>query len=183
MVRSETHDLFLSGSKPQPSAASEVASRTAPFQLAPGVLAQPRPPTSAAMMRLTKRGLAEAAVVAPTANLQMPSRAALPANPPMELPEELKRALTSAERSTQTAREQMESVGHSAAAELRECQSRADARLAESRSKVLELEEEVSNSAKRATEARREAEEVAKVAEKKLEANEQRYRTQAEAAA
>ena len=45
------------------------------------------------MMRLTKRGLAEAAVVAPTANLQMPSRAALPANPPMELPEELKRAL------------------------------------------------------------------------------------------
>ena len=48
------------------------------------------------------------------------------------------------------AREQMESVGHSAAAELRECQSRADARLAEARSKVLALEEEIAGAARHA---------------------------------
>ena len=37
----------------------------------------------------------------------------------------------------------MESVGHAAAAELRETQSRADARRAEARSRVLGLEEEL----------------------------------------
>ena len=47
--------------------------------------------------------------------------------------EEVRRSLATSERATLQAREQMEAVGHSAAAELRECQSRGDARLAEAR--------------------------------------------------
>lgn len=62
----------------------------------------------------------------------------------------------------------MESVGHAAAAELRETQARGDGRLAEARARVLSLEEEVANVQRRAADGRREAEELVKVAESKL---------------
>ena len=84
--------------------------------------------------------------------------------------EELKRALFATERSAASAREQMEGVSHAAAAELRECQSRAESRLSESRSRTVALEEDLANMTRKGTELRREAEEVAKLAEKKLQA-------------
>ena len=69
------------------------------------------------------------------------------------------------EKGSALAREQMESVGHAAAAELQEAQAKQNARLADARAKMLSLEEELSAANARALEAKREAEEMAKLTE------------------
>ena len=93
LMRSASEGLLMSGYGPgSRPATADAAARNAPFQLAPGVLARPRPPTSAAVMRLTKRRFAEAKKAAPEANLQLPRSASM-STLRSPLPDELKRAL------------------------------------------------------------------------------------------
>ena len=98
LVRSSSEGLLLSGHKPAPrpttASAADLAARTAPFQLEPGAMARPRPPTAAAVMRLTKRAFEEARAAVPAAELQMPkSASSFTLLTSTALPEELKRAL------------------------------------------------------------------------------------------
>ena len=82
--------------------------------------------------------------------------------------ERLRRELQAAERATSTARQEAETLGHTAAAELRESQAKTDERLAEQRRRVISLEAEVAQAEARAAAARRDAEEVARLAEQKI---------------